>query len=105
MLPSEPDVLDFDMRVGLRFPRPISVSTRVSSEYLTIGQVGQQTGTSLEAARSIVASEGFGGLFVGFQEQLLREIPFNAIQFATYEVQFCSTPFWLNETICVVRDR
>lgn len=32
-------------------------------------------------------TEGVGGLFTGREEQLLREIPFNALQFTTYEVR------------------
>lgn len=40
----------------------------------------------MQALRSIVRAEGFRGLFVGGKEQLMREIPFNAVQFAVYEV-------------------
>eukprot|EP00752_Nemacystus_decipiens_P003654 g3368.t1 len=48
-------------------------------------QVGQESGNSLQALRSIVRAEGVKGLFVGGKEQLMREIPFNAVQFAVYE--------------------
>lgn len=60
-------------------------------------QVGQESGNSLAALFSIVKSDGVGGLFVGGKEQLIREIPFNAIQFTMYEVgvalfAFCFPP-------------
>eukprot|EP00904_Undaria_pinnatifida_P008298 jgi/Undpi1/4599/HiC_scaffold_18.g07953.m1 len=48
-------------------------------------QVGQENGNALQALQSILRGEGVGGLFVGGREQLIREIPFNAIQFAVYE--------------------
>ncbi|CAN0379512.1 unnamed protein product, partial [Scytosiphon promiscuus] len=48
-------------------------------------QVGQESGNSLQALLSIVRAEGVGGLFVGGKEQLIREIPFNAVQFTVYE--------------------
>lgn len=40
----------------------------------------------MQALLSIVRAEGVKGLFVGGNEQLIREIPFNAIQFTVYEV-------------------
>lgn len=49
-------------------------------------QVGQETGSSMEAFLSILEADGVRGLFVGGREQLIREIPFNAIQFTVYEV-------------------
>lgn len=51
-----------------------------------IAQVGRESGNSLQAFLSIVRAEGVKGLFVGGKEQLLREIPFNAVQFTVYEV-------------------
>lgn len=48
-------------------------------------QVGQERGSSLEAVKSIIKSEGVRGLFIGGKEQLMREIPFNALQFTMYE--------------------
>ncbi|CAB1098070.1 unnamed protein product [Ectocarpus sp. CCAP 1310/34] len=48
-------------------------------------QVGRESGNSLQALLSIVRAEGAKGLFVGGKEQLLREIPFNAVQFTVYE--------------------
>ncbi|CAN0215331.1 unnamed protein product [Ectocarpus sp. 6 AP-2014] len=48
-------------------------------------QVGRESGNSLQAFLSIVRAEGVKGLFVGGKEQLLREIPFNAVQFTVYE--------------------
>lgn len=56
-------------------------------------QVGQQSGNSLTALLSIVEAEGVGGLFVGGGEQLMREIPFNAIQFTVYEVRYSNCLF------------
>ena len=41
---------------------------------------------------SIVKADGVGGLFVGGKEQLIREIPFNAIQFTVYEVNYLPPP-------------
>ena len=52
----------------------------------SISQARQENGNSLQALRSILRAEGVGGLFVGGREQLIREIPFNAIQFTVYEV-------------------
>lgn len=40
----------------------------------------------MEAFLSILEADGVRGLFVGGREQLIREIPFNAIQFTVYEV-------------------
>ncbi|CAM9928738.1 unnamed protein product, partial [Hapterophycus canaliculatus] len=48
-------------------------------------QVGQESGNALQALLSIVRAEGVRGLFVGGKEQLIREIPFNAVQFTVYE--------------------
>lgn len=41
----------------------------------------------MEAFLSILEADGVRGLFVGGREQLIREIPFNAIQFTVYEVR------------------
>lgn len=41
----------------------------------------------MEALLSIVRAEGVKGTLVGGKEQLMREIPFNAIQFTVYEVR------------------
>lgn len=53
--------------------------------------MGQENGNSLQALQSILRAEGVGGLFVGGREQLIREIPFNAIQFTVYEVSQSAT--------------
>lgn len=58
--------------------------------------MGQESGNALEAFSSIVEAEGMRGLFVGGKEQLIREIPFNAIQFTVYEVQDNASRLALN---------
>jgi hypothetical protein len=40
---------------------------------------------ALSAARTIVAEEGVGGLYVGGLAQLARELPFNAVQFVAFQ--------------------
>ncbi|KAI5654600.1 hypothetical protein M9H77_31787 [Catharanthus roseus] len=47
-------------------------------------QMGQFT-SAPEAVRCIVAKEGFKGLFAGYGSFLLRDLPFDAIQFCIYE--------------------
>jgi solute carrier family 25 S-adenosylmethionine transporter 26 len=47
-------------------------------------QMGLHTGT-LDAARSIYRAGGVRGLYAGFLSTVLREIPFDAIEFALYE--------------------
>ena len=43
------------------------------------------------------------GLFVGGKEQLIREIPFNAIQFTVYEVGVVGQGAGLNGTAIALR--
>lgn len=68
--------------------RPVLVTPAACGAVCFVGrpQVGQENGNSLQALQSILRAEGVGGLFVGGREQLIREIPFNAIQFTVYEV-------------------
>lgn len=48
------------------------------------GSAGEFKG-AITAFRSIVAAEGFGGLFAGYSSFLLRDLPFDAIEFFAYE--------------------
>lgn len=41
--------------------------------------------STLDAARTIARTEGFGALFYGFKATLWRDLPFSALQFAFYE--------------------
>lgn len=41
--------------------------------------------TALAATVSILKEEGFTGLYVGGKAHLLRELPFNALQFLTFD--------------------
>ncbi|GER29364.1 mitochondrial carrier protein [Striga asiatica] len=56
-------------------------------EFMVIKQRIQtgQFASAPEAARLIVAKEGFRGLYAGFGSFLLRDLPFDAIQFCIYE--------------------
>ncbi|KAL1219688.1 putative S-adenosylmethionine carrier 2 [Cardamine amara subsp. amara] len=47
-------------------------------------QTGQFASTS-DAVRLIIAKEGFGGMYAGFGSFLLRDLPFDALQFCVYE--------------------
>ena len=61
----------------------VSSVVRVPTEVIkTRRQVGASAGASL---RSIVAANGVAGLFVGYGSFLLRDLPFDAIEFAGYE--------------------
>lgn len=61
----------------------VSSVIRVPTEVIkTRRQVGASAGASL---RSIVAANGVAGLFVGYGSFLLRDLPFDAIEFAGYE--------------------
>ncbi|KAL1608554.1 hypothetical protein SLS60_003496 [Paraconiothyrium brasiliense] len=41
--------------------------------------------STLDAARTIARTEGFGALFYGYKATLWRDLPFSALQFAFYE--------------------
>lgn len=41
--------------------------------------------SAMDAARTIVRTEGFGALFYGYKATLWRDLPFSALQFAFYE--------------------
>lgn len=41
--------------------------------------------STVDAARTIVRTEGFGALYSGYRATIFRDLPFSAIQFAIYE--------------------
>lgn len=59
----------------------VRVPTEVVKQRVQTGQFG----SAPEAVRLIVSKEGFKGLFVGYGSFLLRDLPFDAIQFCIYE--------------------
>ncbi|CAA0807058.1 S-adenosylmethionine carrier 1-chloroplastic/mitochondrial [Striga hermonthica] len=59
----------------------VRVPTEVIKQRIQTGQFA----SAPEAARLIVAKEGFRGLYAGFGSFLLRDLPFDAIQFCIYE--------------------
>ncbi|GFP98552.1 S-adenosylmethionine carrier 1 chloroplastic/mitochondrial [Phtheirospermum japonicum] len=64
------------------FPENLSaIAHLVIKQRIQIGQFG----SAPEAVRLIVSKEGFRGLYAGFGSFLLRDLPFDAIQFCIYE--------------------
>lgn len=59
----------------------IRVPTEVIKQRMQTGQFSSAVG----AVRTILAREGVKGLFAGYGSFLLRDLPFDAIQFAIYE--------------------
>ncbi|XP_073280498.1 S-adenosylmethionine carrier 1, chloroplastic/mitochondrial [Primulina huaijiensis] len=59
----------------------VRVPTEVVKQRMQTGQFG----SAPEAVRLIVSKEGFKGLFVGYRSFLLRDLPFDALQFCIYE--------------------
>ncbi|XP_030952167.1 S-adenosylmethionine carrier 1, chloroplastic/mitochondrial-like isoform X3 [Quercus lobata] len=59
----------------------VRVPTEVVKQRLQTGQFA----SAPDAVRLIVAKEGFKGLYVGYGSFLLRDLPFDAIQFCIYE--------------------
>ncbi|XP_057794668.1 S-adenosylmethionine carrier 1, chloroplastic/mitochondrial-like [Salvia miltiorrhiza] len=59
----------------------VRVPTEVIKQRIQTGQFA----STPEAVRLIVAKEGFRGLFAGYGSFLLRDLPFDAIQFCIYE--------------------
>eukprot|EP01018_Ginkgo_biloba_P024292 Gb_24637 [translate_table: standard] len=59
----------------------IRVPTEVVKQRMQTGQFA----SAPEAVRLIVAKEGFRGLYAGYGSFLLRDLPFDAIQFCIYE--------------------
>ncbi|WCJ43300.1 S-adenosylmethionine carrier 1 chloroplastic/mitochondrial [Euphorbia peplus] len=67
--------------VGGAISSIIRVPTEVVKQRL---QTGQFSSTS-NAVRLIVAKDGFRGLYAGYGSFLLRDLPFDAVQFCIYE--------------------
>lgn len=44
-----------------------------------------QFASAPDAVRLIIAKEGFGGMYAGYGSFLLRDLPFDALQFCVYE--------------------
>ncbi|KAK9804260.1 hypothetical protein WJX72_003751 [[Myrmecia] bisecta] len=63
----------------------VSALVRVPTDTLKHRVQAYMHGNIFQAARSIVASEGIGGLYHGFLPTLLRDVPELAIQFTLYE--------------------
>ncbi|KAJ0988046.1 hypothetical protein J5N97_006402 [Dioscorea zingiberensis] len=59
----------------------IRVPTEVIKQRMQTGQFA----SAPDAVRLIVAKEGFRGLYAGYSSFLLRDLPFDAIQFCIYE--------------------
>ncbi|GAA0165837.1 mitochondrial carrier protein [Lithospermum erythrorhizon] len=59
----------------------VRVPTEVVKQRMQTGQFA----SAAEAVRLIVAKEGVRGLFAGYGSFLLRDLPFDAIQFCLYE--------------------
>ncbi|KAL3627723.1 putative S-adenosylmethionine carrier 2, chloroplastic [Castilleja foliolosa] len=59
----------------------VRVPTELLSQRIQIGQFA----SAPDAVRLIVAKEGFRGLYAGYGSFLLRDLPFDAIQFCIYE--------------------
>ncbi|XP_072998648.1 S-adenosylmethionine carrier 1, chloroplastic/mitochondrial isoform X1 [Typha latifolia] len=59
----------------------IRVPTEVVKQRVQTGQFA----SAPDAVRLIVAKEGFRGLYAGYNSFLLRDLPFDAIQFCLYE--------------------
>lgn len=60
----------------------VRVPTEVVKQRMQSGEFG---GAAIGAVRSIVAREGVRGMFAGYGSFLLRDIPFDAIEFVAYE--------------------
>lgn len=59
----------------------IRVPTEVVKQRMQTGQFA----SAPDAVRLIIAKEGFKGLYAGYSSFLLRDLPFDAIQFCIYE--------------------
>ncbi|XP_059453671.1 S-adenosylmethionine carrier 1, chloroplastic/mitochondrial-like isoform X2 [Corylus avellana] len=59
----------------------VRVPTEVVKQRMQTGQFA----SAPDAVRLIVAKEGFKGLYVGYGSFLLRDLPFDAMQFCIYE--------------------
>ncbi|CAI7908427.1 unnamed protein product [Closterium sp. NIES-54] len=59
----------------------VRVPTEVVKQRMQTGQFP----TAVNAVKTILSKEGFRGLYAGYGSFLLRDLPFDAIQFAIYE--------------------
>lgn len=59
----------------------VRVPTEVVKQRMQTGQFASAT----DAVQLIVAKEGFKGLYAGYGSFLLRDLPFDALQFCIYE--------------------
>lgn len=59
----------------------VRVPTEVVKQRMQTGQFA----SAPDAVRLIIAKEGFGGMYAGFGSFLLRDLPFDALQFCVYE--------------------
>ncbi|KAF8105339.1 hypothetical protein N665_0158s0023 [Sinapis alba] len=59
----------------------VRVPTEVVKQRMQTGQFD----SAPDAVRLIIAKEGFGGMYAGFGSFLLRDMPFDALQFCVYE--------------------
>ncbi|KAK1259383.1 hypothetical protein QJS04_geneDACA005469 [Acorus gramineus] len=67
--------------IGGVFSSLVRVPTEVVKQRMQTGQFA----SAPDAVRLIVAKEGFKGLYAGYSSFLLRDLPFDAIQFCIYE--------------------
>ncbi|KAL6960342.1 S-adenosylmethionine carrier 1, chloroplastic/mitochondrial, partial [Sarracenia purpurea var. burkii] len=58
---------------------------RVPTEVVKQRMQTRQFASAPDAVRLIVSREGFKGLYAGYGSFLLRDLPFDAIQFCIYE--------------------
>lgn len=58
---------------------------RVPTEVVKQRMQTRQFASTIDAARLIIAKEGFKGFYAGYGSFLLRDLPFDAIQFCIYE--------------------
>ena len=61
----------------------VRVPTEVVKQRLQAGQFGGRS--AVAAVRGILAREGLRGMFAGYGSFLLRDLPFDAIEFVAYE--------------------
>ena len=63
----------------------IASLVRVPTEVIKTRMQTKQFNGPIMAVSSIVAKEGVGGLYAGYWSFMLRDLPFDAIEFVTYE--------------------
>lgn len=67
---------------------PFYVPAEVIAKRMQVATLGPARNyhSTVHAARSIVGSEGFGGLMSGFWPTMLRDVPYTAIQFSLFTI-------------------